>query len=102
MGLTRVEIDLGKGSRASNRWGELNALLFKGKHKLRDMGNLDDARIIYVWQRSDRYKIREAPHWTLELDGAEWQALSRALRHTGTAGRSMLAWINCHRTDSYD
>ncbi len=100
--LTKVEIDLGRGSCALNRWWKLHQVLAIGKRALRKMGNSDSARIIYDWQLTTRWLVLEAPHWTLELDGAEWQALSRALRHSGTAGRSMLAWINAHKVGSYE
>ena len=97
MGLTKVEIDLGVGARALSKWNLLHNVLMEGKRELRRMGNQVDARVIYLWQKTPRYLIVEAPHWTLELDGHEWQALSRALRHSGTDGRSLLAWFNSYQ-----
>jgi len=96
MGLTKVEISLGVGSRALGKWNLLHNVLMEGKRELRRMGNANDARVLYRWQKTSRYLIVEQPHWTLELDGHEWQALSRALRHSGTDGRSLLAWMNSY------
>ncbi len=100
-GLIKVEIFLGTGSRARTRWWNLNASMSIGKRALRKMGNVNDARVLYEWQLTSRWLVLEAPHWTLELSGEEWQALSRALRHSGVGGRSMLAWINNHKEDTH-
>lgn len=101
MGLTRVAIPLGNGSAALTRHTKLHALLILGKQRLRAIGNPDDARAVYMWQLTSRYRIVEAPHWTLELNGEEWQALSRALRCIGREGRSMLAWLSIRKVDTH-
>lgn len=101
VGLTEVVINLGKGSSALNRWTHLNHLLRIAKQRLRKRGNHDDARAIYDWQLSKRYRVAELAHWTLEMTGEEWQALSRALRLTSTDGRSMLAWLSKRKLDTH-
>ena len=101
MGLTLVEIDLGVGCRALSKWNLLHNVLMEGKRELRRMGNAADARVIYLWQKTSRYRVVNQPHWILELDGHEWQALSRALRHSGVDGRSLLAWINIRKVCGY-
>lgn len=99
-GLLKIEIDLGEGSRAYARWKMLDALMPALRQVLRDKGNADQARVLWDWQQGFGYRIDRAP-WTLTLDGAEWQALSRALRHQGTRGRSMYVWIGQHKSETY-
>lgn len=103
MGLTKVEIDFGSGSKAMRRYVKLHVLLTFAKRKLRKMGNLEDARTIYLWQCSIGYKIDQQPQsWVLEMTGQEWVALSRALRQQGTKGRTMVTWLTAQRVCSYD
>lgn len=101
-GLVSVKIDFIGGSRALKMTTKLHALLRYAKGTLRALGNVEDARVISDWQRTHRYKIANTPHWIMDLDAREWQALSRGLRQIGQPGLSMLNWINAHKVSNYD
>ena len=91
--LLRVEINFGTGTKAKRYYERLVSIMPLVKHTLDKLGNKDHADLLWHWQRTLRFKIAEAPHWTVELNAMEWQALSRGLRAQGTPGRSLYEWI---------
>lgn len=101
-GLLKVEIDFGSGSGAMRMWNKLDALMPAVKHLLLLEGQPGQWRILRDWQRSVYYRVPELKNsWVMELDGEQWAALSRGLRHLGPRGRSMMAWINNHSMNTY-
>ncbi len=101
-GLVKVEIDFIGGSRALRYTRRLSKLLMQGKKVLRGMGNRQDADLLTEWQLTTRYRITNQHHWIMELTGQEWLALSRALRHQGTSGVSLLSWLSRHKLNYYE
>jgi len=100
-GVTKVEIDLGTGSRAYTRWKELDALMPLVKQVLRDAGQASQARVLTDWQMGFGYRVdRLGVGWTLTMDGGEWSALSLGLRDGGTEANSMYQWMLIHRYTS--
>jgi len=96
-GITKVEIDLGSGSKAYTRWKKLDALMPLVKQALRDRGQASQARVLSDWQRGFGYRVdRLGVGWTLTMDGGEWSALSLGLRHVIPEGRSMYWWFDKH------
>ena len=99
--LRRVEINFGSGTKAKRYYERLVSIMPLVKHTLDKLGNKDHADLLNLWQRTLRFRIAEAPHWTVELDAMEWQALSRGLRAQGTKGRSLYEWIQRNHTRTY-
>ena len=99
--LLRVEINFGRGIKAKRYYERLVSIMPLVKHTLDKLGNKDHADLLRLWQRTLRFRIAEAPHWIVELDALEWQALSRGLRHQGTQGRSLYEWIQRNHTRTY-
>ncbi len=96
-----VEIDFGRGSRANKMYAQLVALMPSVRQALAEVGRGDYVRILSDWQRGNRYRIAEAPHWIMELCDSEWRALSLGLRHEGTKGKSMYDWMIQHRVQDF-
>lgn len=101
-GLTRARIDFGTGTRALKMWTALDVLMPAVVQTLKNVGHPSQARLLVDWQRSFNYRVPELiGSWVMELDGEQWAALSRGLRHLGPKGRARLDWIYQHVEYTY-
>ncbi len=92
------EIPLGVGTKALTRWDTLVYLLGAVIRNYKASNEYHTALLLGDWRSSLGFRIREAPHWTLEIDEPTWAALSRGLRAAGTApASSMYQWLNQHK-----
>lgn len=87
----------GKGA-ALDRYNRLEKMLRQAVTAFRHGLLFDYARTLQLYMQTTRWKIRNAPHWELEIEPDEWQVISRGLRELNTpAANSMYQWLNIHK-----
>lgn len=80
---------------AQARYLKLEQLLREAIVNFRQELLFDYALTISLYMKTTRWKIKDAPHWKLELEPEEWQAISRGLRDLNRPeANSMYQWLN--------
>ncbi len=83
---------------AQVRYLNLEKLLREAISNFRRELLFEYAMTIKEYMKTSRWKIRDAPHWKLELEPEEWQAISRGLRDLNKPeANSMYQWLNTHK-----